>query len=136
MTTSMTVALLSRGMRQLETAKAQKCSERLCSFGHCHNSEAVVHAEAQQARCEPMVVAGQIERAVVQIDIKVFGLRAPVAGQRDLDAAARGPAKRRARLLDAARKILRAQRAVGEAHGSVQQDVVHGRSEEHTSELQ
>src|SRR5665647_578155 len=87
--------------------------------------EVIVHAGAQ--RSEPVAVgcAGDDEVAVVEIDIEIFDLGAPVLGEAEFGADARGPADIGVRFR-LAKKALAAQFAERQTRGAVEEDVVEG----------
>src|SRR6185312_2526908 len=87
-------------------------------------SEVVVHAEAQVARAQAVVVAGQRERAAAEICIEIFDARRPVRRKADFHAGAQRPAEQSVRLSDS--ELFCPEVAVAEAEGAVHQDVVHG----------
>src|ERR1700692_2356585 len=86
--------------------------------------EVIVHAGAQ--RSEPVAVrcAGNDEVAVGEVDIEIFDLSAPVLGEAEFGADARGKAEIGVGFRQA--KRLAAQFAERQARGAVEEDVVEG----------
>src|SRR5262249_11816544 len=103
--------------------KGFKFREPACRLPRSFALEAVVEAEAQQARLEVVIEARQRVPLSGEIDEKIFDLGRPVLGQRNFSAGADRPAEVRMRFAQARGLELAA--AIGEAAGTVDQEVAH-----------
>src|SRR5207342_1408243 len=85
-------------------------------------SEVIVHAEAQEARVQSVVHAGDRVGAACEIHVKVLNLRRPILRKSVLQAGAGGPADKRLVLIEP--QELAFELAIGKADRSVQQHIV------------
>src|SRR6476660_3798062 len=107
--------------RAAKKSRPPKAAGRLRSNFFLLLSEVIVDARAHQS--EPVAVrhAGDGEVVVRKIDIEIFDLGAPVRGEAEFGAHARGPARRGVRFRQP--ECLAAQLAESQTAGAVEQDV-------------
>src|SRR5688572_866013 len=103
--------------------KAPAMCGRLVAIENCDGSEPVVYAEAEHARLEPVLHAGEHVATILEPYIEVLGAGRPVRRQADLDAAADGPAEMALRLGEGPE--IDAPAAIGQTAGRVDEHVVH-----------